>query len=168
MSSNNFKVYDNLSIEGIGKKNNEFYINLYQKRIRYYTKFSNNSLKICSKEIQVNISSLSKICSICFEKIPFEKQHYLHCGHVYHCECINKWLNTTYYCPICRQYPEGNCLNNYSNLFSRENVYIRNNNNINSQNEFSNFLEDIILIILISSCILISIFKLVIFKSNFK
>ena len=64
MSSNNFKVYDNLSIEGIGKKNNEFYINLYQKRIRYYKKFSNNSLKICSKEIQVNISSLSKICSL--------------------------------------------------------------------------------------------------------
>ena len=40
--------------------------------------------------------------------------------------------------------------------------------NINYHDEFNHFIEDIILITLICSCLLISIFKIVIFKSNFK
>ena len=168
MSSNNYKWNDNLSIERIENNNNDCYISLNRKRLKHYKRFSNNILKICLKEIQVNISSLSKICSICFEKIPFQNQHYLHCGHVFHCDCISKWLNSSNVCPICRQLAEGNCINNNLSFPSRDIFNIRSNNNINYQDEFSNFIEDIILILLISSCLLISIFKIVIFKSNFK
>ena len=168
MSSNNFKLYDNLSIERIGNNNKEYRLNFNKKRIKFYKKFSNNTLKISFKEIQINISSLSKICSICFEKIPFEKQHYLHCGHVFHCDCICNWLNSKNICPNCRQLAEGNCSNNNSNILSREIFIIRNDNNINYHDEFNHFIEDIILITLICSCLLISIFKIVIFKSNFE
>ena len=40
----------------------------------------------------------------CFDKINFQDKHYLHCGHVYHCLCINKWLDLGHdECPTCKQ-----------------------------------------------------------------
>lgn len=39
-------------------------------------------------------------CSICFSKI--NNEHKLECGHVFHKQCIEKWINTNPSCPICR------------------------------------------------------------------
>lgn len=39
-------------------------------------------------------------CTICFEKIKISK--ILSCGHEYHSECINKWLDINKSCPLCR------------------------------------------------------------------
>ena len=63
-------------------------------------------LIIKQEEFIINKTDISNklICIICFDKIKFEDKHYLHCGHVYHCQCINKWLDLVKYeCPTCKQ-----------------------------------------------------------------
>ena len=50
------------------------------------------------KNIIINLFYLS------FEKIPFQEKHFLHCGHCYHCNCINKWIDLgNFECPMCKQ-----------------------------------------------------------------
>ena len=119
-------------------------------------------------EIQLNLSSL-KICTICLEEIEIENKHYLHCGHVFHCNCINKWLKNSYICPNCKQNSEGNCFVSNSSNYSFENNENRNRNGngFNGINEINNLIDDIILIGLVSGCLLISIMKVFIFKNNF-
>lgn len=46
-------------------------------------------------------------CSICLEKIVEEKKT-LKCGHEFHTECINLWLNEKKECPVCRTDVETN------------------------------------------------------------
>uniref|UniRef100_A0A0A0K2A5 RING-type E3 ubiquitin transferase n=1 Tax=Cucumis sativus TaxID=3659 RepID=A0A0A0K2A5_CUCSA len=47
-------------------------------------------------------------CVICLEEIGKEEKGsegvvlQMPCLHVFHGECINKWLNTSHYCPTCR------------------------------------------------------------------
>ena len=44
------------------------------------------------------------LCIICLDKITFQKRHFLHCGHYFHCYCINKWIKMDKdKCPLCRQ-----------------------------------------------------------------
>ena len=43
------------------------------------------------------------ICSICLEQINKEK-HELKCGHCFHDECIETWLDKNDTCPYCRQH----------------------------------------------------------------
>jgi len=42
-------------------------------------------------------------CVVCLE--PYQVENYimkLHCGHMYHYECISPWLKTRGVCPLCR------------------------------------------------------------------
>ncbi|EYU40216.1 hypothetical protein MIMGU_mgv1a023559mg [Erythranthe guttata] len=47
-------------------------------------------------------------CSICLEDLSpggdndFEEALSMPCSHVYHGDCIKKWLSTSHYCPLCR------------------------------------------------------------------
>ncbi|GFY66879.1 hypothetical protein TNIN_179091, partial [Trichonephila inaurata madagascariensis] len=43
---------------------------------------------------------MSETCSICLEEKSTES---LDCGHVFHVECIRKWLAVKAHCPYCRQ-----------------------------------------------------------------
>ncbi|GFS30805.1 hypothetical protein TNIN_498261 [Trichonephila inaurata madagascariensis] len=43
---------------------------------------------------------MSETCSICLEEKPTKS---LDCGHVFHLECIRKWLAVNAHCPYCRQ-----------------------------------------------------------------
>eukprot|EP00928_Gymnodinium_smaydae_P086506 TRINITY_DN7067_c0_g2_i1.p1 TRINITY_DN7067_c0_g2~~TRINITY_DN7067_c0_g2_i1.p1 ORF type:complete len:164 (-),score=17.45 TRINITY_DN7067_c0_g2_i1:81-512(-) len=40
-------------------------------------------------------------CSICFENI--EQGLRTRCGHVFHAECVSKWLYEQPHCPMCRR-----------------------------------------------------------------
>ncbi|KAL3641923.1 hypothetical protein CASFOL_012738 [Castilleja foliolosa] len=40
-------------------------------------------------------------CSICLDEISSGAEG-LTCGHVFHEDCINKWLKTSHSCPVCR------------------------------------------------------------------
>ena len=42
-------------------------------------------------------------CSICYELIDTNNNQILKCNHVFHKECINKWLKKNNKCPICRK-----------------------------------------------------------------
>ena len=42
-------------------------------------------------------------CSICYNNYNEYKPSKLKCNHVFHTECISKWLNTSHTCPLCRQ-----------------------------------------------------------------
>ena len=165
-----FKLFDNLSIDNLQNQRKNSNYKLNNRRYKFIRQFSNNSLEICSNEIeiQLNLSSL-KICTICLEEIEFENKHYLHCGHVFHCNCINKWLKNSYICPNCKQNSEGNCFVSNSSNYSFENNENRNRNGngFNGINEINNLIDDIILIGLVSGCLLISIMKVFIFKNNF-
>lgn len=41
-------------------------------------------------------------CSICFSDIKWYNKNTLYCGHVYHRNCIKKWLTKKDNCPYCR------------------------------------------------------------------
>lgn len=59
------------------------------------------------KDYFINNSSSIKNneeCIICLEKISRKDRHFLHCGHYFHCDCINKWLSMDKNkCPLCKQ-----------------------------------------------------------------
>lgn len=41
-------------------------------------------------------------CSICFEKLVSKETRIVHCGHEFHHNCIEKWLEKKNSCPLCR------------------------------------------------------------------
>jgi len=45
-------------------------------------------------------STLEEVCSICWEK--FDKARCLPCGHLFHQNCLQSWLEQDTTCPICR------------------------------------------------------------------
>lgn len=45
----------------------------------------------------------SQDCPICYEAIDAGCEKVLKCKHVFHKECIEKWLSTKSTCPICRK-----------------------------------------------------------------
>ena len=41
-------------------------------------------------------------CSICCEKLYYKQVQELHCGHLFHNECVERWLEENNTCPMCR------------------------------------------------------------------
>ena len=41
-------------------------------------------------------------CSICCENLISGHTQELHCGHLFHHECIERWIEESHTCPICR------------------------------------------------------------------
>ena len=41
-------------------------------------------------------------CSICLEEC--ENYIKLNCNHIYHYECISKWIKSSTTCPLCRKF----------------------------------------------------------------
>ena len=44
---------------------------------------------------------MSDSCSICMEELT-KNTVITKCGHVFHIDCLNKWLSKNYSCPVCR------------------------------------------------------------------
>ena len=71
-------------------------------------KINKNNLLLITKSIEYFINSTNiknnEICIICLEKIDSKERHFLHCGHFFHCCCINKWISMDKNkCPMCKQ-----------------------------------------------------------------
>ena len=63
----------------------------------------NNQVQFAINKTNNSLNN-DKQCIICFEKISFQEKHFLHCGHCYHCNCINKWIDLgNFECPMCKQ-----------------------------------------------------------------
>ena len=99
----------------------------------------------CIHRTKINDANNNNLnCPICLQMISFADRHSCHCGHIFHCDCINKWINSgNNICPVCRQnldctnhLPEEPVIaldedenqNNYNNI--NNDNYHRNNNNI--------------------------------------
>lgn len=41
-------------------------------------------------------------CPICLEKVNMKQGRILHCNHVFHVQCLTRWFQTKYTCPMCR------------------------------------------------------------------
>ena len=56
----------------------------------------------------ISIQSTEMVCAICCENLEeFDKVVKLNCNHIYHQECINKWVKEKKLessCPMCREY----------------------------------------------------------------
>ena len=91
------------------------------------------------KNMKNNLGNFNK-CSICLDKIYFKKNTYTTiCNHIYHKSCINKWLNISKTCPICREVLVNT--NSYTNTNSNTNTnnlyYTIINYDIDSNNDFN-------------------------------
>ena len=93
------------------------------KPIRYFIKNSNIN----------NNENNNEKCIICLQNISFENNHFLHCGHNFHCNCINHLINNgNTNCPFCRK--NIYCPNNFSeeHLLNLEENDNNDNNNDNN------------------------------------
>lgn len=91
-------------------------INVYRFKMQPFDdKYNTKSLDIHSslcqlkKKVIANILDNNPIkseneCSICMEKIEYNKIEKLSCNHLFHNKCILEWYKTNLSCPICRQY----------------------------------------------------------------
>ncbi|KAF9599344.1 hypothetical protein IFM89_036801 [Coptis chinensis] len=52
---------------------------------------------------EISLPAEDSECCICLTKyVDGVKLHSLHCGHLFHCECIVKWLRISATCPLCK------------------------------------------------------------------
>jgi hypothetical protein len=60
--------------------------------------------KFCDNHIPINYEEVNETgCSICgMEDLKIEDLKVLKCNHVWHRDCINRWFNKNYSCPLCR------------------------------------------------------------------
>ena len=62
-------------------------------------------LSLNSIDYNICVDSNQKKCSICLEDYQQnDKISILKCDHIFHNECIKKWLNNNGTCPFCREY----------------------------------------------------------------
>ncbi|MCD7472717.1 hypothetical protein HAX54_014046 [Datura stramonium] len=61
-------------------------------------------MELLSNKIVVDERNIKDECMICLEKIGKERSEVLcmPCSHIFHGECITKWLEKSHYCPLCR------------------------------------------------------------------
>ncbi|CAN1148233.1 E3 ubiquitin-protein ligase At1g12760 [Linum perenne] len=56
------------------------------------------------------ISGEDAVCYICLKKYEDEEElKELPCGHVFHVECLDKWLKKNASCPLCK-YEDAGCI----------------------------------------------------------
>jgi hypothetical protein len=82
---------------------------IYQEEERTSTPRSYNLKKECGKckNIQDFVKEVTPLenteCSICYNKYD-NNACKLNCNHIYHKQCIFRWLETTKTCPLCRRH----------------------------------------------------------------
>ena len=143
------EIINNIKIISLIKKNNKdnsinenkTKIFLGKKRQSFEKenskKVKQNKLLSIAKPVRYTIKNQiihnnNQNCIICFEEITFNEKHYLHCGHCFHCDCINRWIDMgNNRCPLCKNNVD--C----DKIISLEENEINNNNDISSNNDNS-------------------------------
>jgi hypothetical protein len=78
-------------------------------KAKYITSDKNSC---CGKHLEKSLSEYMKgtdtECSICFAKIRAKMLYRLPCEHIFHEDCIKKWINEQNSCPLCRKVVDEN------------------------------------------------------------
>lgn len=140
------------------------------KRSRIPRKYRIETLSITSSSF--SLFNTNHICAICLNEISFSDRHFLHCGHCFHCSCINTWLGDNHSCPYCKQEANGTCSTSATNSSNPNLLGLEIDGMIFSPDDILNppvpgdIMDDIVLILLIGLCFAISIMKLMVIKSS--
>lgn len=51
----------------------------------------------------VEITDLKEDCPICLDKLYKEKSVIISCNHIFHKDCLEKWLSRKEICPLCKK-----------------------------------------------------------------
>ena len=78
-----------------------FFVCMICSYSRFYKKKS-SLVKEVKETIEVKIDKQYEECSICLDKNE-KKWIKSHCNHLYHHECLEKWIQINKSCPICRE-----------------------------------------------------------------
>ena len=62
-----------------------------------------NTEEVNREEVNREVKEAEE-CSICLEELDSMPLRILQCGHKFHRECVDIWLNRYYTCPYCREY----------------------------------------------------------------
>lgn len=65
-----------------------------------YKNFTEGNVVANDLFCNLHVSSSDELCAICMSALY--DVYMLYCGHLYHTECIQKWMTYTKNCPICR------------------------------------------------------------------
>ena len=79
---------DNNELQTFKLKKKKFILNLNEFQYKHIKKYSKNKEKKCS------------ICLLKYQKPDILKE--FPCNHIYHKNCILKWLNNSNICPLCK------------------------------------------------------------------
>jgi hypothetical protein len=95
----------NYNIGGLGQlTENELYENIIH--------YENSLINIPSvvfdssdKDFIASVPGFHNGCSICIEQVNDKEivKRLPKCGHLYHADCIDSWINTHSECPVCRK-----------------------------------------------------------------
>ena len=66
------------------------------------TSSSSSVLSVEPANVQDTPPTHAPSCSICMDTIGRDA-HALRCGHVFHAQCVQRWLGRSATCPVCRQ-----------------------------------------------------------------
>ena len=99
--------YDTFSIDSHGRYNDDSYSDYDVEACQPPLKVNTLVLEETSWDT-ISIQSTEMVCCICCENLEeFDKVVKLNCNHIYHQECINKWVKEKKLepsCPMCREY----------------------------------------------------------------
>ncbi|XP_059652789.1 uncharacterized protein LOC132299916 [Cornus florida] len=79
-------------------------IKLAETQMRRALPASKSSVEALETEMLFDGSCSMDQCIICLEKfrVGFDMVSRLPCNHIYHGDCISRWLETSHFCPVCR------------------------------------------------------------------
>jgi hypothetical protein len=78
----------------------EMHTNLLNTNKEYNTCIQCNFIEHFNKKTMKSIEK----CSICLKKIYTNTSYTTECGHIFHYNCLNKWIAKNNNCPMCRTY----------------------------------------------------------------
>ncbi|KAL3532525.1 hypothetical protein ACH5RR_006046 [Cinchona calisaya] len=65
---------------------------------------SNDASKKQNQQVELPTVSATGLCTVCMEGFESStgRGKRVPCGHVFHANCIDKWLSVQHSCPLCR------------------------------------------------------------------
>ncbi|GMI87382.1 hypothetical protein HRI_002407500 [Hibiscus trionum] len=62
-----------------------------------------SSIDLMLNKVRVEAEAEEQDCTICLEELKVGSDaSQMPCAHIFHGDCIQEWLHTSHYCPICR------------------------------------------------------------------